>query len=52
MKALRIHEYGGVLQLDEIEQPTAGAGQVAQAAPVRIVTTSKRLSLCLRGRWK
>jgi NADPH:quinone reductase-like Zn-dependent oxidoreductase len=28
MKALRIHEYGGALRLDETEQPTAGAGQV------------------------
>jgi len=28
MKALRIHEYGGSLQLDEVEKPVAGAGQV------------------------
>ena len=28
MKALRIHEYGGALQIDEIQKPTAGAGQV------------------------
>jgi NADPH:quinone reductase-like Zn-dependent oxidoreductase len=28
MKALRIHEYGGPLQLDEIEQLTAAKGQV------------------------
>lgn len=36
MKALRIHEYGGPLQPDEIEQPTAGAGQVV----VRNLATS------------
>ena len=28
MKALRIHEYGGPLQLDEVEPPTAAKGQV------------------------
>jgi D-arabinose 1-dehydrogenase-like Zn-dependent alcohol dehydrogenase len=28
MKALRIHEYGGPLQLDEVEKPVVGAGQV------------------------
>lgn len=28
MKALCIHEYGGALQMDEIKQPTAAAGQV------------------------
>jgi NADPH:quinone reductase-like Zn-dependent oxidoreductase len=28
MRALRIHEYGGPLQLDEIERPAAAAGQV------------------------
>jgi NADPH:quinone reductase-like Zn-dependent oxidoreductase len=28
MKALRIHEYGGPLQLDEVAKPVAGAGQV------------------------
>ena len=28
MRALRIHEYGVALQIDEIPQPTAGAGQV------------------------
>jgi len=28
MKALRIHECGGLLHLDEVEQPVAGAGQV------------------------
>src|ERR1035438_3753647 len=28
MKALRIHQYGGPLQLDEVEKPVAGAGQV------------------------
>lgn len=28
MKALRIHEYDGPLQLDEVQQPKAGAGQV------------------------
>src|ERR1035441_3013592 len=28
MKALRIHQYGGSLQLDEVEKPVAGAGQV------------------------
>lgn len=36
MKALRIHEYGGPLRLDEIEQPVAGAGQVV----VRNLATS------------
>jgi NADPH:quinone reductase-like Zn-dependent oxidoreductase len=36
MKALRIHEYGGPLQLDEIEQPSAGVGQVV----VRNLATS------------
>jgi NADPH:quinone reductase-like Zn-dependent oxidoreductase len=36
MKALRIHEYGGPLQLDEIEQPSAGVGQVV----VRSLATS------------
>ncbi len=36
MKALRIHEYGGQLQLDEIERPVAGAGQVV----VRKLATS------------
>jgi NADPH:quinone reductase-like Zn-dependent oxidoreductase len=36
MKALRIHEYGGALQMDELEQPTAGAGQVV----VRNLATS------------
>jgi NADPH:quinone reductase-like Zn-dependent oxidoreductase len=28
MNALRIHEYGGSLQLDEVEKPVASAGQV------------------------
>ena len=28
MKALRIHEYGGALEIDQIPQPTAGPGQV------------------------
>jgi NADPH:quinone reductase-like Zn-dependent oxidoreductase len=36
MKALRIHEYGGPLQLDEIEGPSAGVGQVV----VRTLATS------------
>jgi NADPH:quinone reductase-like Zn-dependent oxidoreductase len=36
MKTLRIHEYGGPLQLDEIEQPVADAGQVV----VRNLATS------------
>ena len=36
MKALRIHEYGGPLQLDEIEPPTAAKGQVV----VRNLATS------------
>ena len=36
MKALRIHEYGGPLQLDEIAQPSAGVGQVV----VRNLATS------------
>lgn len=36
MKALRIHEYGGPLQLDEIGRPVAGAGQVV----VRNLATS------------
>jgi NADPH:quinone reductase and related Zn-dependent oxidoreductases len=36
MKALRIHEYGGLPQLDEIERPVAGAGQVV----VRNLATS------------
>jgi hypothetical protein len=36
MKALRIHEYGGRLQLDEIGRPVAGAGQVV----VRNLATS------------
>ncbi len=36
MKALRIHQYGGPLQLDEVEQPVAGAGQVV----VRNLATS------------
>jgi NADPH:quinone reductase-like Zn-dependent oxidoreductase len=36
MKALRIHEYGGPLQLDEIEQPAAAKGQVV----VRNLATS------------
>lgn len=36
MRALRIHEYGGTLQLDEVERPTAGTGQVV----VRNLATS------------
>jgi NADPH:quinone reductase-like Zn-dependent oxidoreductase len=36
MKALRIHEYGGPLQLDEIERPIASAGKVV----VRNLATS------------
>ena len=36
MKALRIHEYGGPLQFDEIEPPTAAKGQVV----VRNLATS------------
>jgi NADPH:quinone reductase-like Zn-dependent oxidoreductase len=36
MKALRVHEYGGPLQLDEVEQPTVGTGQVV----VRNLVTS------------
>jgi NADPH:quinone reductase-like Zn-dependent oxidoreductase len=36
MKALRIHEYGGALQMDEIKQPAAAAGQVV----VRNLATS------------
>lgn len=36
MKALRIHEYGGPLQLDEVEQPAAAPGQVV----VRNLATS------------
>lgn len=36
MKALRIHEYGGPLQLDEVERPTAAPGQVV----VRNLATS------------
>jgi NADPH:quinone reductase-like Zn-dependent oxidoreductase len=36
MKALRIHEYGGTLQLDEVERPTAAPGQVV----VRNLATS------------
>jgi NADPH:quinone reductase-like Zn-dependent oxidoreductase len=36
MKALRLHEYGGPLQVDEIEKPSAGAGQVV----VRNLATS------------
>jgi NADPH:quinone reductase-like Zn-dependent oxidoreductase len=36
MKALRIHEYGGPLRLDEIPEPTAGPGQIV----VRVIATS------------
>jgi tricorn protease len=36
MKALRLHEYGGPLQIDEIDQPKAGKGQVV----VRNLATS------------
>jgi len=36
MKALRIHEYGGPLQLDEVERPIAGSGKVV----VRNLATS------------
>jgi NADPH:quinone reductase-like Zn-dependent oxidoreductase len=36
MKALRIHEYGGALQMDVLKQPTAAAGQVV----VRNLATS------------
>lgn len=36
MRALRIHEYGGPLQLDKIEPPSAGSGQVV----VRNLATS------------
>jgi NADPH:quinone reductase-like Zn-dependent oxidoreductase len=36
MKALRIHEYGGALQMDEIKKPTAAAGQLV----VRNLATS------------
>ena len=36
MKALRIHEYGGPLHLDEVEQPVATKGHVV----VRNLATS------------
>jgi len=36
MKALRIYEYGGALQMEEVDQPTAGPGQVV----VRNMATS------------
>jgi len=36
MKSLRIHEYGGSLNIDEIAEPTAGPGQVL----VRVIATS------------